>query len=401
MKIGIISKRFPPEHCGVGDFTFHLAHSQAARGHDVVVFTSTRGAAAETQQAPPGYVRTSHARLDGWGDIAQILALLHLERITQVQIEYSGYAWGRWGFAFWVNALALALRLGGIRVTVAFHELYIHFGLSPVHWVISILQRLHVELLAWQADEIIVNTPQRARRMRGIPPWRASRIHYRPNASNIAVSPASAAAREALRSELGVPPGATVVATFGNFAAAKNYEAVIHALAQLPKPVEARLWLLGDFTAASPAYLERLHNAIRALGLQGRVHWSGPLTAAGISARLSAADIFVLPQPDGDLTRSGAFMAAAAHGLPVIAVRNAENQQDFAHGENVWLVPASRGELLAPAVATLAAGEELRRRLAGNLRSLYERKFDWPMMTTPHRDATEAPALAESSERSY
>jgi len=120
-----------------------------------------------------------------------------------------------------------------------------------------------------------------------------------------------------------------------------------------------------------------LRQRVRTSQLEGAVWWSGHLAADELSGYLQAVDIFVLPQPDGHLTRSSAFMAAAAHGLAVIAVRNEENQKDFAHGENVWLVDASRAELFALAFRQLADDAALRARLGENLRALYARKFAW------------------------
>lgn len=137
------------------------------------------------------------------------------------------------------------------------------------------------------------------------------------------------------------------------------------------------LWLLGEWRQAQPEYIQKLRTRIAQLGLENHVDWSGYLPEEQMSARLAAADLFVLPQSDGHLTRSGAFMAAAAHGLPVIAVRNYENQQEFAHGQNVWLVERSKPEDLAEGIRALAASSETREILGRNLRALYAARFDW------------------------
>ena len=88
-------------------------------------------------------------------------------------------------------------------------------------------------------------------------------------------------------------------------------------------------------------------------------------------------------------------MAAAAHGLPVIAVQNAENQAEFAHGENVWVVEASQAELFTAAIAHLAEDAALRERLGRNLRQLYEARFAWShTLPAPAFAADRAPAGA-------
>ena len=178
-----------------------------------------------------------------------------------------------------------------------------------------------------------------------------------------------------------------MVATFGLFHSGKNIQAALDAVARARSPRPLRLWLLGDSTGASPRDIQALREKIKALGIEQQVFWSGYLTPAEVSAHLQAADIFMLPQPDGHLTRSSAFMAAAAHARTVIAVQNRKNQGDFTPGENVWLVKKSDGADLAAAIEALEREPELAARLGTNLGRLYRQKFDWAITSTPHSKA--------------
>ena len=340
---------------------------------------------------PPG-IRVVEHSLRGWRDLLSARRAIRGVGPDAVQLEYSSYGWGRWGFAFWVNALALLLRLDGLRMVLALHETGINFRQHPWQVGVALIQRFHLALLMWTASEIFVNTPQRLRTLRRWLPGQSRKLRYRPNASNIPVAPLSPGGRKAVRARCGVLPDEIVVAVFGNFASAKNYEAVIEAVKTLRLRQRLKLWLLGEWEGAQPAYIAGLQAA--ALELNGDVFWSGRLPAGEISAHLSAADIFVLPQNDGHLTRSGAFMAAAAHGLPVIAVRNQENQSEFTHGNNVWIVAHSRAEEFAAALGYLATNSGERRRLGDSLRVLYERHFDWPKSIVPTAE-TSSPASQE------
>jgi len=159
----------------------------------------------------------------------------------------------------------------------------------------------------------------------------------------------------------------------------------IEALQRLGYPGIFLLSLAANATIVVPAPAILI---VFAMGAHLSPVWLGLAAGSGaalgeLSGYLQAIDIFVLPQPDGHLTRSSAFMAAAAHGLAVIAVRNVENQKDFAHGENVWLVDASRAELFAQAFRQLADDAALRARLGENLRALYARKFAWEVAAGP------------------
>jgi glycosyltransferase involved in cell wall biosynthesis len=210
-------------------------------------------------------------------------------------------------------------------------------------------------------------------------PWWRARLRYRPNSSNIPVAPLAPAERSALRRERGVRSGETVVATFGMFHRAKNYEAVIQAVEILRRSVPAKLWMLGDVAMAAPEYRAQLEALVDDAGMERDVWWSGRLEPHDISHALQAADIFVLPQADGHLTRSGAFMAAAAHGLPVVAVRDpaGRDQQEFTHGQNVWLAERSAPEPLAGALRILAEDPTVAALLGRNLQRLYRARFDW------------------------
>ncbi len=380
MRVALVTRRFPPECCGVGDYTARLAESWARQGHEVTVFVaSQRNQKAEIRNQKESEAKEFHVeriRLEGRRDVHAAAQAIADAKPERVQIEYSNYGWSRWGFAFHVDALVRALRKNGLPVSVALHEFPLEFAHAPLHAGISLVQRVHFALLVLGADKVLTNTQERVRILRRWFPWRRKAIHYRPNSSHIPVTANSAEGRSALRAER-APGAELVVATFGMFHPAKHYEDAIKGVARTRDRLRVALWLLGDEREAQAKYLEKLRARIRANQLEKAVWWSSHQEPSKLSACLQAVDIFVLPQPDGHLTRSSAFMAAASHGLAVIAVRNVENQTEFEHGENVWLVEASRAELFAQAIRHLAGDTALRTRLGRNLQALYKQKFAW------------------------
>jgi phosphatidylinositol alpha-1,6-mannosyltransferase len=369
MRIALLSKRFPPQRCGVGDYAAELARALAAQGHAVTVFVASHA------DGRPADVPVREIQLSTGADIAAAVRAMVEAGPELVLMEYSGYAWGRWGIAFWMNRFALRLRRSGVRVAVALHEISISARAFPRWAPLALLQTLHAWLLALAAHDVVVNTREREARVRRWLFWRRARVHYRPNSSNIRVSPITPEQREAVRAARGAAPQTLVVAVFGMFAAWKKYEEVIRAVAALRGTLDLRLWLLGDWTVADAGYTHALREMMARAKLEDLCWWSGPLAEEEISAHLQAADIFALPQADGDLTRSGAFLAAAAHGLACVAVRHAENQQEFTHGKNVWLVGRSAAQEFRAALETLAADSALRRRLGAALRALYDAAF--------------------------
>jgi glycosyltransferase involved in cell wall biosynthesis len=340
--------------------------------------------------------------LRGWRDLSALLRALTAAKPDRLQFEYSNYGWSRWGCAGWLNALALRLRLCGVPLHVALHEFCISARQHPRLAPVAMLQRLHFWLLAAAAAEVSTNTLERVRILRRWLPWKRARIHYRPNGSNIPVKPLSAGGRRAVRAAAGADENDLVVALFGTYQAGKNLEAVVDAIRLLEGGLPLRLWFIGDPGPARPAYVAALRE--EAARLAGGGHWTGALPADQVSAHLQAADIFILPQPDGHLTRSGSFMAAAAHGLPVIAVRDAENQREFAHGGNVYLAERSTPEEFARALAALAANPAQRRRMGVALQQLYLQRFDWPVLIaggaseSPRRIAAALPGTVAVTE---
>ncbi len=383
MRVLLITKNFPPVSCGVGDYASRLARELAAAGNSVTVLTEPADA---PRQLSFGLREQS---LRGWRDLQPAIEAVAAFAPDHVQLEYSGYAWGRWGFAWWLNALLFGLRRRRIPVHAGLHELAISMRQHPLRTPVALAQWLHVALILAAVKSAAVNMRSRVASLERLFPWWREKIRYRPNSSNIPVVPFAETERAGFRRERGVAPGELVVATFGLFHPAKNYEALIQAVALLRSSNPPRLWMLGNFAAASPDYVARLKLAAQAAGIQEAVWWSGRLEAAEMSRALQASDVFVLPQPDGHLTRSGAFMAAAAHGLPVVAVRQpgGRDQAEFTHGEHVWFAEQSTAAALAAGIRRLAGDPAVAARMGRNLQELYAARFDWPITAAAFRRA--------------
>ena len=378
MRVFLLSKNFPPVSCGVGDYASRQAAELAAEGNFVTVLTEPASAARhvsfELRELPLGCRQDARAVLE-----AVIAA-----KPDRVLLEYSGSAWGRWSAPLWVNSLLFRLRRRGFAVHAGLHELAISIRQHPLHTPVALAQWLHVALILWAAESAAVNMRSRADLLARLFPWWRRKIQYRPNSSTIPVTPLAQADRGAFRSGHGAGPGEIIVATFGMFHRAKNYEGLIDAFGLLRRSTPAKLWMLGNTAAASPEYVARLKRAACAAGVEEHVWWPGKLEAEEVSRALQAADVFVLPQPDGHLTRSSAFMAAAEHGLPVVAVRQpgGRDQMEFTHGEHVWLAVRSTPEDLAGGMLALAEDPDLAARLGRSLRELYAARFAWSVTSS-------------------
>jgi glycosyltransferase involved in cell wall biosynthesis len=105
----------------------------------------------------------------------------------------------------------------------------------------------------------------------------------------------------------------------------------------------------------------------RALGIEARVDWVGPLDHPAVRLRYRQSDLFVLaPRVARSGDRDGlpnVVVEALSQGLPVVATRAAAVAEIVQDGVNGRLVPPEEPEALAAALASLVADPAARRRL--------------------------------------
>ena len=175
------------------------------------------------------------------------------------------------------------------------------------------------------------------------------------------------AARDAARAALGLPAGARVVGTVGNFTAKKDQATLLRAFAALADaPAETRLVLVG---------LGPLEDPLRALaadlGIAGRVVWPG--SRDDVFALLPAFDVFVLSSQFEGLPI--ALLEAMATGVAPVATRVGGIPEVITDGRDGLLVPAGDPDALAAALAKALDDDDLRADL-GQRAAARAREFD-------------------------
>lgn len=146
----------------------------------------------------------------------------------------------------------------------------------------------------------------------------------------------------------------------GRFIPKKGFDVLLRALARLR--AQAVLTVVGY----GPE--ERALRALaRALGVESRVRWAGPLDQIAVRARYRESDLFVLaPRVARDGDRDGlpnVVLEALSQGLPVVATRVSAVPEVVEDGVNGLLVPAEDPAALAAALAGLIADPAARRRI--------------------------------------
>jgi glycosyltransferase involved in cell wall biosynthesis len=215
--------------------------------------------------------------------------------------------------------------------------------------------RYHRVLLS-HLEAIVVNSAATGRTLLAdLPDFPAERVHAIPNPvdpERLRVPPGCD-----VRQELGIAPGAFVVAIVGRLVPQKGHSVLLQAFAELqPVVPDAALLVVGGGPLAGPLSAEA-----EARGIAARCHFVGERAAEEVPAYYAAADVVAVPS----FFEGFCYVAveAALAGKPVVAARVSSLPEVVLAGETGLLVPGGDPRALTAALAQLAADRGLGRRL--------------------------------------
>ncbi len=425
MRVLFVTGEFPPMQGGVGDCTNEIAKALGMCGVECHVLTTDEGRRTpERRSGSDGGWTTgaSESRVQvhrsvrkwDWGCLSIIRRAIRETRADIVHVQYQTAAFGMHPAINFTPRLFL--RLGQqIRFATTFHDLRVPYLFPKAG---ALRDWITFELARSSDAAIATNEEDYARLVQKLG-RRASLI---PIGSNIDPTLPADYDREAWRRRLGAAPNELLLSYFGFLNDSKGGETLIRALAEIP---HAKLLMIGGQVGASDptnvAYLARVKNLSAELGTSARLLWTDYAPQAEVSAYFLASDICVLPYRDGASFRRGSFMAALAHGLPIVttspspAFRKVERAPEPAvlvasilqrsqpfgvhhasgvklppllDGENVMLVPPEEPHALADVIVRLAANSDLRLRLSQGARELAQ-YFTWDKIAAHHLELYE------------
>ncbi len=372
MRVGLITGEFAPMQGGVGDFSRELSKALADLGHEVYILTRV-GCGAD--DLPPECYLDPVIDRWGWSLARRVRRWVKAHDLEVINLQYQAAAFGLHPA---VNLLPG--RMAGAPLAVTFHDLkvpYLFPKAGPLRWwtVLTLARRAAGVIVTNREDQL---TLERGRSV--------GRLALIPIGSNIAAQPPAGYDRAAWRERWGVRPDETLLAYFGFLNESKGGEDLIETLHWLRnKEIPAKLLMVGGRTGSSDAtnqaYADRIDALISRLGVQDLVLWTGYTSAQEVSANLLSADACLLPYRDGASFRRGSFMAALAHGLPIITTTPAVDLHQLRHRRNVYLAPPAAPVAYGEAVATLREDSALRERLAAGASALAQ-EFGWESIAT-------------------
>ena len=307
MRVLIITGSYPPDKCGVGDYTFHLAEALAEKPDIEVAVLTSVGLSPSSESSRVKLFRV----MANWRIRKLFLAKRFISEfkpdLVHIQYPTQGYNGG----LIWL--LPLLTRLLLIPVVQTWHE---YFVTSGVRWP---------NLLACKA--LIYARPDFPQKL---PAWVKfflfkTPLIYVPNISTIPVVTMSLEHIQAKKNELS--GGKPIVCFFGFAHINKGME----RLFEIVDPEKHQLVLICDLSDKNEYQAKILQMANQAPWI-GKVTVTGFQSAQRVGEILAIADAVVFPFPSGAGEWNTSLKASEAAGAFTLATT--ENRALFGYHEN-------------------------------------------------------------------
>lgn len=362
MRVMLVTGKYPPTPCGIGDHTRRLAERLSKAVHQVCVLTSER---------PEGDVVG-----DGYGDVEVLRGVrrwdfrgyedlkrsIQQHEIDLLHIQYHVHSFD--GHPMMTMApwrLRKELGRHRPRVVVTMHELA-----GPITRLLpGPARRLWLLPLMLFADAVIVTNERDMGYLRKVR-FLSKKLHYIPFASHIEPMAGGQVDKRAVRRRLGMGEEEVVVVRFGfvnNVRVSRLPDLLQAARRLIDKGHRVRLLLVGG---ECPEGRQEVLGLAEALGIAERVLMTGYCQASEVSGYLTASDLCVQLYPEGICEKRTGLLAALSHGLPIVCFRSGHVPSMFHHKENVMLVPVDDAEHLAATMEELIVSQVLRNMLRHN-----------------------------------
>jgi hypothetical protein len=275
-----------------------------------------------------------------------------------VFVQYSAYGYDRLGYPReLIRALIDWKRRVGGRLVVMFHEIWTFWSFTNKNFLVQQLHRRALRRLLEVCDIVFTSTVTQGEHLRGL----CSR-------ASVQILPVGSNVRPNDFDNITPEPGCAVL--FGlQSSRIRALERMDGSLRELAGSARiSRIVCLGQ--NRDPEAVRRERELLAQLHLPDGFTQYGPLDEAAVSRTLSTAEFGLFGQTAPSCTKSGSFMAYAAHQLGVIA--------EFANASEpppiCWLI--SPAELLSG-----VDRRELERR-AECLRMWYEHNSSWNVIAS-------------------
>lgn len=387
MRVAHLTATFPPYPGGAGNTAFRFAREQAARGHDVEVFT------APAPGKPPDPGAAVVHRIEptfAIGNAPLIPSLRRIEGFDVVHIHYP-----------FIFGSELTL-LGRMKRSRRDQALLVHYknrlvGAGPRGALFELYEHTVAPALIRAADRICVLSADHAHSvsyLRRTAKLEPEKLVEMPNGVDSELfSPG--ADRSGLRDRLGIDSEVIVVAFVATLDRAHHFKRLDVAIDGLARLGDDRVHVV---VAGGGDLLDGFRERAAEAGVGDRVHFLGAVPHAELPDVLRASDLFLLttepPESFGIV-----LIEAMAAGLPVIAT-DYPGVRAVVDIDTGVLVERANPDAVATALADLVdAGRAVRARIGAAGREKAVREWSWPRLVE-RMDEAYAAAVATRKAKS-
>lgn len=326
MRIGLITGSYPPQICGVGDYTHSLAVNLRRAGVSVEVFTGS--------QWPPFSVgRAMH----------EMMAL----NVDIWHIQYPTRGYGRQ-----LGPQLLSLRM---PLVTTIHEV------SQVH----MLRQLSLLPFTIRSPKIIFTTEHEKRYLARGAPWICNRACVIPIGSNVVIT-------ENLQKPL-----SKVVTYFGLIRPEKGLEQVLEVARIFQQSGKRfRIEIIGSSVPGFESYYEK----IRSLGKGLPIDWKIGLEREELSMELAKARVSYLPFPDGASERRSSLIAMMMNRVAIVTTRGTQTPESM-DGVVAWAGSAAEAATRLERLIDLTGEQESLQERA----KAYAARYTWEGIALQHQ----------------
>jgi glycosyltransferase involved in cell wall biosynthesis len=360
----IVTSEYPPDIGGVSEYTRQVAEALVAAGDEVHVWCPNRvSETASTSvhvHGEMGAIRPSDLRrLD-----RRLRAHQPPRRLLVQWVPHGfGYRSMNVWFCLWIATRAWR----GDHVQLVVHEPFVEFSGSLRHRAMAVVHRLMTIVLLAASRHVWMSIPAWESRLRPYALGRRLSMAWLPVPGAAHSDTTAAAARQRRKESNDSRPLIGHFGSYGRDVSALLEERLTAIMEHESTP---SVLLVG---AGSETFRQTLLG--RHAAWASRVHATGFVEPAGLSAALGLCDLFIQPYPDGISSRRTSAMSCLALGRAVVTTRGHLTEPLWSDSGAVALADVADVRSFTGAVARLLTNTVERQRLGVAAQRLYEDRF--------------------------
>ncbi len=357
MKILFITNTFPPNICGVGDYTFFLCRQFVQNGDKCVVVCRRDDCQRDAIEGV-----SVHSVVEKWNKNAGniVLDIIEKEKPDVISLQYVPHGFDAKGLPFGLVPIMRDIHKTGIPIFTFVHEPFVMINdCNPKHLLVAICERFITGYVIKKSAKVATSIQNYKNRIS----FYCKSARLIPIAPNIPMQTIDDGKKNILRNKIGAC-GKQVVALFGM----RDKSAVLKAVSNIVESGKnVQLLLLGksDWEGEVPDWIYR----------------TGKLSAEELAEYFNIVDVFVLPEKvsrrlkrGGACLKSGSLAAAIQYRLPILTACG--DHTDDVLKDKLLFADFSNVDDVEQKLSLLLGDQSLRAKLSSGYGDLSE-KLTW------------------------